>query len=146
MENLLWQEKLAIKELVDTFSIMADDKDVVGQTALFTENAVVKSYLGGQPISELSGRDQIGSGFGAFLANFETVYHINGQQVVTVDGDKAKGTSYCQVVLIGDVEGKKIRTMQGVRYQDEYVKKDGKWLIAARNSYFVWRESSEVAE
>ena len=136
-------EKLAIKELVDTFSILADDKDAAGQTALFTEDAVVKSYLNGEVISELVGHDAIGKGFGDFLSLFDTVYHINGQQVVSVEGDTAHGISYCQVVLIGMMEGKKMRTMQGVRYQDQYVKENGQWRIAKRDSNFMWREVTE---
>ena len=43
--------------------------------------------------------------FGAFLKNFETVYHFNGQQTVTIKGDKASGTSYCLVTLIGVENG-----------------------------------------
>ena len=34
------------------------------------------------------------------LANFETVYHINGQHVVSINGDKTEDTLYCQVSLI----------------------------------------------
>ena len=41
----------------------------------------------------------------SFLAGFETVYHINGQQTVSIQGDKATGTAYCLVVLIGGQNG-----------------------------------------
>jgi hypothetical protein len=63
--------------------------------------------------------------FGAFLANFETVYHFNGQQTVTLDGDRASGTSYCLVTLIGDEDGRRMQTTIGVIYNDE----NGRWLI-----------------
>src|SRR5687767_2378489 len=100
------EDKAALKNLVDTFSNLADQKDVQKQTLLFTEDATVESYSGGKLSSSLKGREQIGKTFGAFLANFETVYHINGQQTVELHGDKATGVAYCLVVLIGKENGK----------------------------------------
>lgn len=141
----MMEAKMELKELVDTFSILADEKDVKTQAGLFTEDAVLTSYQGEQKISEQHGREEIEAGCAAFLALFDTVYHMNGQQVVHVDGDHAKGKSYCQVVLIGkNEEGKRVRNMQGVWYEDEYVKQDGKWLIANRTSHFTWTDVKEV--
>lgn len=134
------EDRMALKELVDIFSNLADVKDVEAQVLLFTENAEVNSYRDGKLMSSLKGRKELAERFGAFLSLFETVYHINGQQTVTIDGDKAAGTSYCQVVLIGNENGKKMMNMQGVRYNDEYVRVDGKWLIAKRTSHFVWTD------
>ena len=137
--------KLELKELVDTFSILADRKDVKTQAGLFTEDASLISYSGDQKISEQHGRKEIEDGCTAFLALFDTVYHMNGQQVVEVDGDHAKGTAYCQVVLIGLNEaGKRVQTTQGVWYEDEYVKQDGSWRIAGRTSHFTWTDAKEV--
>lgn len=139
MDNM--KDKMDLKELVDVFSILADRKDAKAQESLFTEDAVVRSYRDGKLISTLQGKKQIGEGFGNFLALFDTVYHINGQQVVTVDGDKGTGVSYCQVVLIGkDDKGQRVMTTQGVTYDDEYLRMDGKWLIAKRTSHFVWSD------
>lgn len=145
MTQEIMKAKMEIKELVDTFSILADEKDVKTQAGLFTEDAVLTSYQGEQKISEQRGREEIEAGCAAFLALFDTVYHMNGQQVVHVEGDHAKGKSYCQVVLIGkNEEGKRVRNMQGVWYEDEYVKQDGRWLIANRTSHFTWTDIKEV--
>lgn len=145
MTQEIMQAKMEIKELVDTFSILADEKDVKTQADLFAEDAVLTSYQGEQKISEQHGREEIEAGCAAFLALFDTVYHMNGQQVVHVDDDHAKGKSYCQVVLIGkNEEGKRVRNMQGVWYEDEYVKQDGRWLIANRTSHFTWTDVKEV--
>lgn len=134
------EDRIALKELVDVFSNLADVKDVGAQVLLFTEDAEVNSYSDGKLTSSLKGREELAERFGAFLSLFETVYHINGQQTVTIDGDKATGICYCQVVLIGNENGKKKMNMQGVRYNDEYVRVDGKWLIAKRTSNFVWTD------
>jgi hypothetical protein len=63
----------------------------------------------GKSSSALKGREQIGTGFAAYLANFVTVYHINGQQTVDLRGDTATGVAYCLVVLIGVENGKRIK-------------------------------------
>lgn len=138
------QDKQELKELVDVFSVLADRKDVAAQTLLFTEDATVTSYRNGKPISTYTRRKDIGEAFGNFLSLFETVYHINGQQVVEIDGNRATGTAYCLVVLIENREGKRSMNTQGVRYDDEYVRQDGKWLIARRTSHFEWSDKKEL--
>ena len=68
------------------------------------------------------------------MALFDTVYHLNGQQIVDIQGDHATGISYCFVTLIGN--GK--MNQSGVRYNDTYVKQNGKWLIKKRESNFTF--------
>ncbi|WP_420849323.1 hypothetical protein [Ramlibacter henchirensis] len=46
----------------------------------------------------MKGREHIGQRFGEYLANFNTVYHHNGQQTVDIRGDHATGVSCCLVV------------------------------------------------
>ena len=127
------EDQLALKRLVDTFSNLADVKDVDSQVLLFTEDAEVISRSNGQVFTS-KGREEIGKAFAGFLALFDVVYHLNGQQVVDIDGDTATGISYCFVTLIG--QGKK--NQSGVRYHDTYVKQDGRWLIKKRESDFMF--------
>ena len=97
-------------------------------------------------VTKLSGRKQMEDAFGAFLKNFETVYHFNGQQTVTLGGDKATGVSYCMVTLIGVEGGRKMKTSIGVYYHDEYVRENGRWLIAKRRSVFDWEDKRELGQ
>lgn len=138
------EEKLALKELVDVFSNLADVKDTDTQALLFTEDAELNSYRGEELVSALKGREDIKNACAEFLALFDTVYHCNGQQVVKVEDNKATGIAYCNVVLIGMEDGKRVMTTQGVRYDDEYVKIDEKWLIAKRTSYFVYVDKKSL--
>lgn len=140
------EDRIALKNLVDTFSILADRKEVQQQALLFTEDAVVESVMDGQLTSTLKGRKQIGEGFANFLNRFETVYHLNGQQTLTLNGDKASGISYCYVVLIGTENGKKFKTEFGVYYNDEYVRVGKKWLISHRKSTFAWQDKRELGQ
>lgn len=136
-----YKNQAELKELVDTFSILADKKDTDAQTFLFTEDAQVYNYDEGKLTTILKGREEIGKAFRDYLALFETVYHINGQQTVNIDGDKADGISYCQVVLVRTKNGEKIALIRGVYYNDEYTNINGKWLISKRTSNFVWNDS-----
>jgi hypothetical protein len=138
------EDRLALKELVDTFSTLSDRKAVREQTQLFIPNAVVETYRGGVLVTKLIGRKELEDSFGGFLKNFETVYHINGQQTVSLNGDRASGISYCMVTLIGVENGKKMKTSIGVFYEDEYVRENKRWLIAKRVSNFHWEEKREV--
>ena len=140
------EDRIAIKNLVDTFSILPDQKETQKQTLLFTEDASSATYINGQQVSTLKGQKQIGDAFASFLNNFETVYHVNGQQTLTLNGDKASGISYCAVTLIGVENGKKIKTSFGVYYHDDYVRQNDHWLIANRKATFAWQDKQELSE
>ena len=147
MKNLQeLSDRVTLKEIVDTFSILAYKKDVHTQVQLFTPNATSETFIGGNSVSKLIGRKQLEDAFGTFLATFETVYHFNGQQKVTIPGDKAAGTSYCTVTLIGIEDGKKMKTTIGVIYEDEFVRENDQWLIANRKANFDWQEKRELGK
>ena len=133
-------DRMALKELVDTFSNLADTKDVDAQLDLFTQDAVVMSYRDGALVSTLKGKKEIGDAFRNFLGLFSTVFHQNGQQTLEINGNSAKGIAYCTVVLIGEVDGIKSMTTYGIRYEDTYERSAERWLIAERRSHFIWEK------
>ena len=138
-------EKQALKELVDTFSNLADEKKVAEQMPLFTENAVVNTYIGGELVFAMTGRAEIENVFSTFLAPFHTVYHLNGQFTVTdLQADSAAAITYYQVHLVEEKDGKNLMHSHSVRYQDRYVKQDGQWLIAHRVANFMISDTREL--
>ena len=137
--NAQIEDQLALKKLVDTFSNLADVKDVKAQMDLFTDDAEVHSK-NGDNVFVSKGKADIGKAFADFLALFDVVYHLNDQQTVEINGDTATGISYCFVTLIGN--GKK--NQSGVRYQDTYVKQNGCWLIKKRESNFMFTTVDEM--
>lgn len=138
------EDQAALNHLVDTFSNLADAKDVDRQVLLFTEDATVESRTGDAPGNPLKGRKQIGDTFRSFLAGFEAVYHINGQQTVNIQGDSATGTAYCLVILIRRENNTTTKITMGVRYSDEYVRRNRTWLISKRVSTFMWRDTEPM--
>lgn len=138
------EDKMAIKYVVDEFSNLADTKEIDKQVLLFTEDGVVESASSGQPATVLKGRDQLKQAFSAFLSNFHTVYHQNGQQTIHLTGSKAEAISYCRVILVGKQNEKEIKTTLYTIYKDSFVKENGHWLIKHRTSNFVHREVDQV--
>lgn len=140
----LLEDRAAIKYIVDEFSNLADRKDVHAQTFLFTEDAIVETYFGENLLAKLNGRKEIEDSWTPFLATFTTVYHMNGQQTVEINGDAATSDHYCMVVLISEEGGKKVKNTNGVIYRDDYVRKNGKWLISKRVAHFTWRDFEDM--
>lgn len=135
-------ERQALKDLVDTFSNLADEKRVAEQMPLFTEDAQVTTYIGGELFADMHGRAEIEKVFTDFLAQFHTVYHLNGQHTVTFRSEtEAEAINYCAVKLVGEQDGKKVLQDHSVRYQDTYVKQGGKWLISQRIANFMISET-----
>jgi hypothetical protein len=59
------EDRVALKELVDNFSILADKKDVQAQVQLFTANAMADTYVNGNQVAKLNGRKEMADAFGA---------------------------------------------------------------------------------
>lgn len=137
-------DRLLLKDLVDTVSILADKKDIHAMAQLFSENTWSETIAGGVSLLQLNGRKEMEEKLEGFLKNFETAYHLNGQQQVTINGDNAIGTVYCQITLISTENGKKMQTTIGATYQDEYVRENKRWLISKRIGNFEWQEKREV--
>lgn len=134
------EDRIAIKNIVDTFSILADTKEIDKQVLLFTEDGEVESKTNGQSMI-IKGRAQLQQAFSGFLANFHTVYHQNGQQTINLMGDKAEAISYCRVILLSKQNEKEMKTTFYIIYKDSFVRINGKWYIAHRFSNFVTAET-----
>ncbi|MBS7563864.1 nuclear transport factor 2 family protein [Mucilaginibacter sp. Bleaf8] len=78
------EDRINLKELVDKVSILADQKNFGAQVKLFTENAVSETIAGGATILKLKGRKAMAEAFASFNKAFDTIYHFNGQHVLTL--------------------------------------------------------------
>ena len=138
--------KQEIRELVDEFSILADNRDAKGQGPLFTEDAVLEFQLGPEgDVHEIPGRDAIVAAFENTVGETSTakaVYHANGQLAVELADDlkSATGTNYCMATLVNDENGQDVITTNYVRYADQYVKIAGRWYIKRRRTCFLISE------
>ncbi|MCM3674652.1 nuclear transport factor 2 family protein [Peribacillus simplex] len=131
------QAKLELRELVDAFSNLTDEKNIPDQMLLFTPDTRYKVYVGDQLVSDVSGTKQLEEEFTGHASLVKRYFSINGQHVVKVDGDTATGVSYSQMKMVREEDGKEVITDYSVRYDDEYVRQNGTWLIKARTCHFV---------
>jgi len=145
MNHIELEDRIALRELVDKVSLLADKKDFNNQVQLFTQDGVSETFAEGTSILKLKGRKEMSKAFGEFLKNVDIIYHFNGQHVVTINGDGATGTSYCMITLIGMENGRKIKTIIGAVYRDTYVRENNRWLISKRIGNFDWQEKELVA-
>ena len=93
------EQKEAIREVIDRFSTL--EIDVKEQAKLFTPDAHVEVYAAdGSKMMEFDGREKLIELFGGAMAGVKTAYHMNGQQIITIDGDVATDIHYCQASLV----------------------------------------------
>ena len=111
---------------------------------MFTPDAHVEVYAAdGSKMMEFDGREKLIELFGGAMAGVKTAYHMNGQQVITIDGDSATDIHYCQASLVQEEDGRDVLTEHSIRYTDTLVNRDGQWLISRREQHFVLSEKRD---
>ena len=140
-------DRLAIRQLIDAYAHCADRRDAKGQMALFTADTVFEVFMdsrSAEPTQTLRGRDALAPVF-ENLNTYQATTHFNGQSTVEIEGNTAKGESYCIAHHL-TVDGEK-RTLMvaSIRYLDRFVKQDGAWLFAERKLMVDWTETRASA-
>jgi ketosteroid isomerase-like protein len=140
-------DRLAIRELVDTYAHCADRRDADGQKALFTEDTHFVVYMDGEgtePTQELTGREGLTPVFDD-LNKYEATTHFNGQSAVALDGDRAIGESYCLAHHLFTNGGARKLMIASLRYHDIFIKEEGRWRFGERRLYVDWTETRTVS-
>jgi len=137
-------DRLAIRELFDAYAHCADRRDARGQMDLFTEDTrflVFMDATAAEPSQELHGRESLAPVFDN-LNVYAATTHFNGQSAVSLDGDRASGEGYCLAhhLSLGE-DGQRTLMIASIRYLDEFVKRDGRWLFAERRLMVDWTET-----
>jgi SnoaL-like domain len=116
--------------------------------ALFTEDTgflVFMDATAAEPAQELHGRESLAPVFDN-LNSYVATMHFNGQSMVSLDGARASGESYCLAHhLAAGEDGPPTMMIASIRYLDEFVKQDGQWLFAERRLMVNWTETRPFA-
>jgi len=136
-------DRLAIRELVETYAHYADRRDAKGQMSLFTTNAHFVVYMDARdpkPSQELRSREALAPVF-ADLNKYAATMHFVGQStILSLTAERATGEAYCLAHHL-TIEGEKRKLMiAALRYYDTFVKVDGAWLFSERLLYVDWIE------
>jgi ketosteroid isomerase-like protein len=136
-------DRLAIRELVESYAHCADRRDANGQMSLFTEDTHFVVYMNAKdptPSQELHSREALAPVF-ADLNQYAATMHLLGQTtILTLANDRGTAETYCMPHHL-TVDGNKRQLMiAALRYYDTFVKVDGTWLFAERLLYVDWTE------
>jgi len=134
-------DRLAIRELIESYAHCADRRDAKGQMSLFTKDTHFVVYMNAKdpkPSQELHSREALAAVFAA-LNQYNATTHFVGQSTITsLTRNRATGEAYCLAHHV-TVDGAKRRLMvASLRYLDTFVKIDGAWLFAERLLYVNW--------
>ena len=135
LEILKTKEEL--RDLIDAYAYLSDDKKISEVIDLFTRDVTYKVYMDGALVADVSGRENMERDFNGHASLVKTYFTMNGQHTVKIDEKTATGISFSQLKMIREVEGKDILTDYSVKYEDNYILQNGKWLIKDRIGYFV---------
>lgn len=135
------RDEWEIRKLAMNYARTCDRGDGAGFAALFTEDAAIDG-----PGFHVQGYDQLFGNPGALKQMYASTMHTVMNQTVTINGDTAEGETYCIAYHVNrpDAEGKTTRLDWAIRYQDKYVRRDGKWLYTHRQLLVEWTEVSTV--
>lgn len=126
-----------LRNLIDDYAYLGDEKKISEVMELFTTDVTYKVYMGGALVADVSGKENMEKDFNKHAAEVKTYFTLNGQHTVKIDSKRATGISFTQIKMIREVEGNDILTDYSVKYEDCYVIQNGKWLIKERVGHFV---------
>lgn len=135
------RDEWEIRKMAMAYARTVDRGDGAGFAALFTEDAAIDG-----PGFHVQGYDQLFGNPGALKQMYASTMHTVMNQTVTIAGDTAEGETYCIAYHVNrpDADGKTTRLDWAIRYQDKYVRRDGKWLYTHRQLLVEWTEVSTV--
>jgi hypothetical protein len=143
VEALKTKEEL--RRLIDDYAYLGDKWKISEVMNLFTLDVTYKVYMGGNLVGNTSGRATMEKEFTGHASQVKKYFTLNGQHTVKIDDATATGVSYAQIKMIRETDGKDVLTDYSVRYDDNYVLQNDKWLIKERVAHFVMVESRTLS-
>ena len=136
-------DRLAIRELVETYAHCADRRDANGQISLFTADTHFAVYMNAKdpkPSQELNSREALAPVFADLNKYVATMHFVGQSTILSLTDDRGTGEAYCLAHHL-TVDGDKRHLMiAALRYYDTFAKMDGSWLFAERLLYVDWLE------
>jgi len=134
-----------LRNLIDDYAYLGDEKKISEVMDLFTPDLTYNVYMNGNLISSVSGREDMENNFNGHAAEVKTYFTLNGQHTVKINEETATGISFSQLKMIREADGKDILTDYSVKYEDYYIRRNGKWLIKDRIAHFLIIETKPLS-
>jgi hypothetical protein len=132
-------DEAALRKLAELYAQGADRRDKTVWASIITADCVIDG-----PGFRMDGRDQILGGIDILGQMFVMTQHRVHNQVVTIDGDRAKGETYCVADHLSKENGKTNILVWNIRYQDTWRREEGRWLFASRTLVIDWEEKRTI--
>ena len=133
------QDRAEIHDVMMRYATALDTLDWDGVAACFTKDA--HSVHSGNDLGH--GVDKI-LAYIQGLANMKVTTHFMGNQLIDVKGDTASMETYCVAYLASERDGKDVIVIRGLRYIDQLLRQDGRWLISDRIHTCDWMREDAV--
>jgi hypothetical protein len=121
----------ALRALGQRYARAADDRDVDELAALFHPDAVIDGARG-----VLGLADWLDTMRGP--KSYPVSMHVLGDPLIELTGDTAHLDTYAVVYQIGDRDTGQADLTLGMRYVDDAVRHDGRWVIHHRVARSLW--------
>lgn len=129
-------DTLEIQRLVGKISNL--EGNAAEQKKFFTRDAQLRIYLGDEMVLEIRGLAKFEDGLKTFNSVIKRVHCMNGQHVIDfLTKETATGLLFCRAVHITEEDGKEVVTDHCIYHEDIYQKKNGNWLVKARDSHYI---------
>lgn len=137
-------DRAAIRELIDAWAHFADRRLADKQADLFTPDGGYSVYDGDPATGKLLDR---GRGHAEILAalaglnKYTHTTHFNGQATIAVQGERGVGECYCLAHQLYEENGERKLQLLSIRYHDDYVRENGRWLFFERKLIIDWSDT-----
>jgi hypothetical protein len=125
------EDKEEIRNLIQAYRKTLDDRDLRAFSELFASNGTWTGRSG-----KATGPREIHSMLTAALpdnppAPASTLWHLNSDPAIEVDGDRATAFTFWMHVRRGEGDVPALPTLGG--YEDELIREDGRWRFLLRS-------------
>lgn len=127
------EDRLAIRELIESYADAVFRVDADAWAALWAEDGVW-TLMG----MEHQGRERIAGFWRQAMSNFSFTGFFGSPAEIRVEGERATGRCYITEVLREKSTGNLHRNTG--KYDDVYVKRNGRWLFARRDHQLLLNE------
>jgi ketosteroid isomerase-like protein len=122
-----------LRALGQRYSRAVDARDLDALAAVFHPDAIVEGSRGSQSIAEWLDTMRAPRAF-------PTSMHVLGEALVTLDRDagRAQLDTYAVVYQLGDKDAGQADLTLGIRYLDDAVRHEGRWVLRHRVAQTLW--------
>ena len=134
----LMAEETALARLGMLYAHAVDRHDADLFLTIFAEDASLET-----PINKWTGHAELRNIPIRVGDIYQSTLHTVMNQHFEIDADTAEGETYCVAYhLFRPEDGKQKRADWAIRYQDRYVRRNGRWLFTYRQLVVDWIETT----